>query len=763
VPKLIFNGFSGARESVTPGDPIAKYTTCEGGLALDFESNSCAGCPAGYFPNLGACEMCRAGEISAAGDMECTPCPAGTFAAEKGSTTCTACSASTVAVVSGSSTCEPCNAGFIPNEDRTECAQCVHGSYAAAASAECTLCDPTGSTGFTTLTTGADTASVCTCKEGTFWNVRDDKCELCRDEAFCAGGLHLPVARKGKYGRYMGSVEAMAAAREAKLSGNFGSFDRSGAFYDIQVFNCGSLANCPGEDLTFSFGEYGLGALTEPELRVGFPAPPVSHAASKPCPPQRSGIACAVCEDGTYGTSGECMPCSGAAGGVNALIVIIFPFLMMSLYRATTSAGTARLQSAFVLVSTCGMAAFFMQTIAVLDTFAFNWPDELSWLFDISRVFMFDLGGLSLSCMHGNSFGAKYWASIMIPIFVVGMTFVGYGISKILPLPEDWKMQPNQTFSMIGMFMSALYITLVKVVLAYFECPGNPSAPDTLAKYKDIVCGEDEHKEGVVPMVLGLLVYVLGFYLTFCWAAYRAPALWTNVGYRERWKFMLTRWRPDTYYWGTALMTRNLLVAFAGVLSDEPRVQLCYVAAVVLVYLALTAVYQPWRAPTLNHYDVASCILLCFIGILGLIFVSVDEEISYAQRLQATNTVARKEDMKSAFARALTILISIFMALFGLLLCWSIGSMLPGMQEKNAKEHRETCDLAFSKLLKCTKSETFEAEAKRLIDESTAYDRAGLMNFISKIGVDPTSQASGTTDTISINKLKGNAPGTVSA
>ena len=45
-----------------------------------------------------------------------------------------------------------------------------------------------------------------------------------------------------------------------------------------------------------------------------------------------------------------------------------------------------------------------------------------------------------------------------------------------------------------------------EVVLAYFECPGNPAGPDTLAKYKDIVCGEDEHKEGIVPMVLGLLV-----------------------------------------------------------------------------------------------------------------------------------------------------------------------------------------------------------------------------------------------------------------
>jgi len=687
-------------------------------------------------------------------------------------------------VVSQASACEPCNAGFVPNEARTACMQCVHGSFSTVGSATCDLCDPDGSTGFTTLTTGADSASACTCKEGTFWNVRDDKCEPCRDESYCAGGLHLPVARKGKYGRYMGSVADMANARGLKLNGVFDKDSAtewpvgcgkdgvacefqggpwSGAFYDVEVFNCGSYANCPGEDMTFGFVDYGLNPVKESGLRVGYPEPPASHAGSTACPPKRSGIACAVCEDGTYGTSGDCMDCSGAAGGVNALIVIIFPFAMLALYRVTTNAGTARLQSAFVLVSTCGMAAFFMQTIAVLDTFAFNWPDELSWLFDISRVFMFDLGGLSLSCMHGNRFAAKYWASILIPCFVCLMTAVGYVISKALPLPEPWKMQPNQTFSMLGMFMSALYITLVKVVLAYFECPGNPAGPDTLAKYKNIVCGEDEHTEGMVPMILGLLVYVLGFYLTFCWAAYRAPSLWTNVGYRERWKFMLTRWRPDTYFWGTALITRNLLVAFAGVLSDEPRVQLSWVCLVVLVYLSLTAVMQPWRAPALNHYDVASCILLCFIGILGLIFVSVDEEIAFAVRLQAFNTVDRKESMKSAFAQALTIMISLFMALFFLLLGWSVTGMLPSFQEKYAVQHREKCDKSFSLLQQCVHKKDFETDAKRLIDESTEYDRAGLMNFLKKVAADPTSQASGTTDTIMINKIKNGTSAIVSA
>ena len=59
-------------------------------------------------------------------------------------------------------------------------------------------------------------------------------------------------------------------------------------------------------------------------------------------------------------------------------------------------------------------------------------------------------------------------------------------------------------------------------MLAYFECPGNPAGPDTLAKYKNIVCGEDEHTEGMVPMILGLLVSAEGVPSRFfvrIWAA----------------------------------------------------------------------------------------------------------------------------------------------------------------------------------------------------------------------------------------------------
>jgi len=268
-------------------------------------------------------------------------------------------------------------------------------------------------------------------------------------------------------------------------------------------------------------------------------------------------------------------------------------------------------------------------------------------------------------------------------------------------------------------------------------------------------------------MAIGLIVYVLGFYIFFCHAAYIAPKKWTDVNFRERWKFMLTRWRPDVWYWGCVVMTRNLLVAFAGVIHSDPRVQLVYVVVVVILVFSITALYQPWRAPVLNAYDVVSSILLAFIGICGLIFVSIEEEIGYAERLELWAIAARKVDISNAFAKSLTVLLGLFGSLFCTLLVWTLAMMAPSNMLKADAQHRQECGALSDLLHGCVKKEDFLAEAGRLISESTAYDRNGLRNFLIKMGVDPSSQSSGTSDTISINRAKqiaaGPGPSVVSA
>lgn len=711
----------------------------------------CAACPAGtYAPEEdkgNVCELCLPGQSSARGASRCSACPEGQFASSPGSV------------------CEPCLAGQYSTWGSADCAECPAGTQSTAGAAACTLCPPgtfgarldgQGATactqcsgGMSTMRAGSEAATACTCAEGTFWNRRDDVCDKCPAESFCAGGLHLPVVYEGNYGKYLGSLENREEEERAKRRGDYVA--QAGSFFKMEVYKCSGFAHCPGKTLSFDFSRYGVDSVSADFVHHGYPLVGACPVTDDPLR-GRVGIACGRCQDGHFGTRVECSKCEGAAMVVNGIIVVLMPFIMMCIYRVTASSGTQRVQAAFILVSTFGMAAFFMQTIAVLDTFAFSWPDELAWLFVISRVFMFDLQALSFSCMHGESFGAKYWASMLIPMALGTFTLIGFAISKALP--EKFRMLPNQTFSMLGMLLSALYVTLVKVVVAFFECPENPAAEPTLAKYKDVVCGSDDHNAGLPAMVLGLLIYVLGLYSLFLRAAYLAPSYWMDVGFRERWKFMLTRWRPDVWFWGCVMMTRNLLVAFGGFVSNDPRVQLVYVICIVTFAFSVSAIYQPWRAAILNHYDVASSIVLCFIGISGLIFVSLQEEVGLCKRFDLMQSVASKEAQLKTFASALTFLIGIFGAMFGMLAMWCVSLMLPSQAAKNLKAYEENWQKLVAKLESCVKRPDFCQEAGRIIREATTYDRAGLENFLNKVFADQRTVASGSTDTISLQRAK---------
>jgi len=717
----------------------------------------CTECPAGSKGAGGrnACELCPAGRFSsAAGSSECDPCLPGQYSSEAGSTSCQACAAGFFTDVVGQTTCEPCAAGQTSEAGSATCDDCPIGTYRGEDDgAKCKQCAGEGETRFTTLTRGASSASMCTCPPKRFWNRRDDRCDECPAEAFCPGGLYLPVAFEGNYGLYLGDVDNYAEEEAAKLSGTF--VKSSALFHKMEVYKCGDkTSRCPGSTMKWAMDAYNVDGVEKKHVVIGAPLAGSCPQNSDPST-DRTGIACDRCQDGYYGTGKACLECNGGVQGGSVVLILLVPVIMVCIYRGTTSSGTQRVQAAFILVSTCGMGAFFMQTIGVFSTFQLTWPEELAWLFEISAIFMFDLNSLGASCFHGSGFAGKYWATIMVPLFVIACTGVGYLATQVLPVPEAWKMLPNQTMSMLGMLLTALYITLVKVVVAFWECVDNPSAGRTLAKYKDVVCSSDEHNEVLPAMALGLILYVIGGYFGFLHAAYVAPSKWMDVTFRERWKFMLTRWRPDTYYWGSVVMTRNLLVAFAGLVSDAPRVQLVYVVCVVVIVFAMTGAYMPWRAMVLNHYDVASSIVLTFIGVFGIIFVSLDKEIDVQQ--QNDLPTQDKLDEQRTFGAVLSALVAIFLALFGALCVWCVSMVFPGQVEKQTEAHNKECRELTAQLHQKVSSANFKEESARLIQESTTYDRLGLKNFLIKIDADQATHKSGATDTISIQKAKDNS------
>ena len=120
--------------------------SCVAGTSAVLGSTECSTCSPGTFAGSAAsatCTPCTAGyKCESQGTVTPEICAAGSAAAE-GSSTCTVCLAGTYAATVGSASCLPCPAGYKceSSAERITPSACPAGSYAAAGSISCTLCD----------------------------------------------------------------------------------------------------------------------------------------------------------------------------------------------------------------------------------------------------------------------------------------------------------------------------------------------------------------------------------------------------------------------------------------------------------------------------------------------------------------------------------------------------------------------------------------------------------------------------------------------
>lgn len=121
-------------------------------------SGTCELCAAGSFagPGSARCQLCPvgkycagtfgAGERGAGADIDCLPCPAGTFNSEPGIVVVAQCAGCGVGSYSlgGASSCTLCPPGFFNNDtratDASACRACPAGTYSVGNASSCTLC-----------------------------------------------------------------------------------------------------------------------------------------------------------------------------------------------------------------------------------------------------------------------------------------------------------------------------------------------------------------------------------------------------------------------------------------------------------------------------------------------------------------------------------------------------------------------------------------------------------------------------------------------
>ena len=213
--------------------------------------------------------------------VSCVQCNAGYYQNEEGKSVCKACSAGKFSISPGRKTgCEPCAVGKISaNDGQAICSGCNNGEYQqATGQTSCIVC----TTGQTTGSSGSFT-SCSPCPAGTK-GVSPGQCETC------------PV---GQYTGSAGQTSCSTCPIGHYCTGNGFKTPCHESAYQNQVGQS-SCKQC--NNANYQFGTTNGNSPSAGGTTCG--GCPTGHATTKKPGPSVNGVACELCNLGTFGTNG---------------------------------------------------------------------------------------------------------------------------------------------------------------------------------------------------------------------------------------------------------------------------------------------------------------------------------------------------------------------------------------------------------------------------------------------------------------------------
>ncbi|CAE7226708.1 Gabbr2 [Symbiodinium natans] len=525
-------------------------------------------CPAGTtWKNELGCDACPLGRFAAAGMDQCEPCRLGSFSNESGLAECRVCPAGSVGKAQGAEQCSICNEGFFMNESgSSQCRKCYEGTFADESGlTQCRECPA----GRTTNFQGALDAQACTCNgdlwEGQCFRCGDatrferGKCVTCQDGLHCEEG-EAPVILPGFY-----------ATPDLP--------------YD--VYKCIPADKCPG------------------------PTPGA-------CAGGRIGVPCTRCPDGLSFEDGICSPCGNlsTAGWVAAML-----FGMLALvigYYLMNSAATAKVSMLFATTCVLSMTITMLQSVGIVGMISFDWPSELSWIFDAMNLFLLDIDSLGFDCVAGNPINRYGFSVAALPCALLWIMVAGL-ISRVLPfIPHHRRFELSKTLSTMGQVIQVTFTIVSKTALEPMMCYSHPNGKQGLMKHNGIFCFESPEHTSMLILGLLLLCGLIAFYALAVFGTVFAPraAKQGRATFLQSIRFLIARFRVDYWWYGTFMLPRGLMLSLSIVLAaDYPYVQMLLIVLILELYMMVQLIVWPWKLPALNLFDgiVSVCLVMMMV------------------------------------------------------------------------------------------------------------------------------------------------------
>lgn len=264
------------------------------------------------------------------------------------------------------------------------------------------------------------------------------------------------------------------------------------------------------------------------------------------------------------------------------------------------------------------MTVNLLQSVGIVGMMTVEWPSHLTGVFAAFQVLLLDIDNYSFSCFAGSDTSLRYIVSVSFFFLGQAWLVLNYFGSKLLPGKRSWG--GAKTFCTMGQFWQVGFSTMSTVSLAPLTCYTHPNGLQSLLKYPNIICGGDNGHTAMMAAGLTLLVVGVFGFLSMCiYAAYMMPK-WSagdNRALVQSFRFLVFRFRLDSWWYGVPLLVRGPLLSLPIVLAtDYPPVQTIMINVILAIFLIIETLSWPWKVPLLNLMDMwmTLCLMLLVTG-----------------------------------------------------------------------------------------------------------------------------------------------------
>merc|ERR1719265_2694214 len=213
----------------------------------------------------------------------------------------------------------------------------------------------------------------------------------------------------------------------------------------------------------------------------------------------------------------------------------------------------------------------------------------------------------------------------MVPLCFADMILV-LRIKKVYRPAMSMFTEMNNT---VGTILSIFFISMTIATFAPLICYSHPQeGRSSVAAAPSVLCFESDEHSSMVGIGLAAFFFIpvpfiaLVVYGTRMYPQYVKEH---SVKSLDAFRFIFFRFKPERYYYGAMLFSRNLLICLVPVVvRTDAALQAIAMMIILIVSAVVQSILQPWRSRPANHGDAFMTSALIVLLLCGAMSTDYD-------------------------------------------------------------------------------------------------------------------------------------------